>query len=72
LPLLALVPVTLLPMGGGQLRTLYQLGAVFMGIAFAGYGLGFVLHRSASSARQLLKASILYLPALLTWMLLFK
>jgi len=72
LPLLALVPVTLLSMGGGQLRMLYQLGAAFLGIAFACYGLCFVIRRSGSSARQLLTASILYLPVLLTWMLLLK
>jgi heme O synthase-like polyprenyltransferase len=71
-PLLALLPVTLLSIGGGQPRILYQLGAVVLWIAFAWYGLSFVVRRSGSSARQLLTASILYLPALLIWSLLFK
>ena len=72
LPLLVLFPVTLLSMDGGQYRMLYQLGAVFIGIAFACYGLCFAIRRSGSSARQLLRASILYLPVLLIWMLLLK
>ncbi len=70
--LLALLPVTLLSIGGGQLRILYQLGAVVLWVAFAWYGLCFVVRRSGSSARQLLTASILYLPALLIWSLLLK
>lgn len=65
LPLLALLPVTLLQIAGGQLAPLYQLGALLLGIAFSCYGLCFVLRKSGPSARQLLSASILYLPALL-------
>jgi heme o synthase len=72
LALLALIPVTALSMGGGQFRMVYQLGAILMGLAFACYGLCFMIRRSGSSSRQLLRASILYLPVLLIWILLLK
>jgi protoheme IX farnesyltransferase len=67
-PVLALLPLSLLPLAG-QSAMLHQLGVFFIGIVFACYALCFAIQRSGSSARQLLTASILYLPAQLALML---
>jgi heme o synthase len=55
----------LLPLLGLTLATV-ELGApaFFLGLAFLSFGLRFVLWRSSTSARRLLLASIVYLPAL--------
>jgi protoheme IX farnesyltransferase len=65
LPLVALVPVSLLPVVMGEAGLLYAVAAFCLGGAFVYYGAQFAFHRSASSARRLLLASILYLPPLL-------
>ena len=64
LPLLALAPLSLLPGLAGASRTYYWIGALFLGLGFLYYGTQFVLHKSSSAARQLLAASIIYLPLL--------
>jgi protoheme IX farnesyltransferase len=69
LPLVALVPVSLLPVMAGRASALYGVGALLLGLAFCACGAWFVARRSGSSARRLLAASILYLPLLLALML---
>jgi protoheme IX farnesyltransferase len=64
LPLLALAPLSLLPGWAGASRAYYWIGALFLCLGFLYYGTQFVLHKSSSAARQLLAASIIYLPLL--------
>jgi len=69
---LALLVVGLLPTLVGLAGPVYFIVAFVLGIAFLGYGLAFAFSRSVASARQLLLASLLYLPALLIVMALDK
>jgi protoheme IX farnesyltransferase len=68
LPLLALVPMSLLP--AGQPSTLYRVGALFLNLGFLWYGIQFVFFRTGPAARRLLFASITYLPSLLVLLIL--
>jgi len=70
LAMVALVPVSLLPLVAGYASPLYGLGAVILGIFFADCGARFAQRTSPSAARQLLLASIVYLPLVFTLMLL--
>jgi len=63
LPLLALVPLSLLPGLMGEAKV-YFIGALLLGAGFLYYAAQFVLRRSNSAARRLLATSIIYLPAL--------
>jgi len=72
LPLLLLVPVSLLPALTGKASVPYYSGAALLCAGFLFYGAQFVLRKSNSSARQLLSASILYLPSLFTLMIVFR
>jgi heme o synthase len=64
LPLLALLPLSLLPASAQQPSILYCVGALLLSVGFFYYGSQFVLHRSNAAARRLLLASIIYLPSL--------
>jgi heme o synthase len=70
LPLAVLAPVSLLPALAGVASPTYCIGAMFLFVGFLFYGVQFVLQKSNSSARQLLLASIVYLPFLLVLMIL--
>jgi len=70
LAVVALVPASLLPVVTGYASPFYALGAMLLGIAFADCAARFAILPSASTARQLLLASIVYLPLLFTLMLL--
>jgi heme o synthase len=72
LPLLALAPVSLLPALVGRSSTLYCIGAVLLCVVFSYYGARFALRKSNSAARQLLAASIIYLPSLFVLMILLR
>jgi heme o synthase len=72
LPLLLLVPVSLLPALTNKASVPYYMGAVFLCGAFLYYGAQFVLRKSNSSARQLLAASIIYLPSLFMLMIILR
>ncbi len=63
LPLLALVPLSLLPALAGASRT-FSIGALLLSLGFLYYGAQFVVNKSGSAARRLLAASIIYLPLL--------
>jgi heme o synthase len=69
LPLLALMPLALLPTFGAPSSTLYRIGAFLLSLGFLYYGARFVLRRSNSAARRLLAASIIYLPSLFVLMI---
>ena len=64
LPSLALFAVGLVPAIRGESGIIYLVGALVLGTGFLCYGARFVFRMSTVSARQLLFASILYLPLL--------
>jgi protoheme IX farnesyltransferase len=66
---LALLPVSLLPAVMGQVGPLYIVGAMALGIGFLGSAIGFTRATSVSQARRVLRASLIYLPALLALLL---
>jgi len=70
LPLFVLLVVSLLPVHGGPPRLAYCSGTLVLGIGFLCCGLRFTRQRSRSSARRLLMASIIYLPAALALIIL--
>jgi len=59
----ALLPVSLLPTSLGMTGSVYMFGALVAGLVYFGYGLAVALYRSQRSARRLLRASVIYLPA---------
>jgi protoheme IX farnesyltransferase len=65
-----LVPVSLMPSLLGLMGTVYFVGALALGLAYFGFGLGFARSRTTPGARWLMLASILYFPAVLFVMLL--
>ena len=69
---LALVVVGLMPTLVGLAGSVYFVVALTLGLGFLGYGIAFSLARTAPSARQLLLASLVYLPVLLIVMALDK
>ena len=71
-PLLALFPVSLAPKFAEHAGILYSVGASLLGLYFFHRGTQFVLHRSNTSARRLLVASIIYLPSLFVLMILLR
>ena len=70
LPLLLLASVSLLPALTSKASAPYSIGAALLCSGFMYYGVRFALRRSNSSARQLLSASIIYLPSLFVLMML--
>ena len=72
LPLLLLALVSLLPALTGKASAAYSMGAVLLCAGFLYYGARFTLRKSNSSARQLLSASIIYLPSLFGLMMLLR
>jgi protoheme IX farnesyltransferase len=68
-PLLALVPLSLLPGLMGEAK-FYLIGALLLGGGFLYYAAQFLIRKSNSAARRLLAASIIYLPALFVLMVL--
>jgi heme O synthase-like polyprenyltransferase len=72
LPLLLLVPASLLPVSTNKASVQYYIGAVLLCGAFLYYGAQLIRRKSNSSARQLLSASILYLPSLFVLMIVLR
>jgi protoheme IX farnesyltransferase len=68
----ALIPISLLPTSLGLTGTVYMFGALVAGLVYLGYGLAVAFFRSPKAARRLLKASILYLPAVFFLMVIDK
>ena len=67
---LALVPAGLLPAAIGMAGRIYFTGALILGLLYLIQAVRFWLDVSDASARRLMKASFLYLPAVLTLLLL--
>lgn len=65
---LALLSVSLLPTILGVTGLIYFSGALVLGVAFLASGIRVVVQKSNRNAKQLLHASILYLPVLVTLM----
>lgn len=70
LPLLLLLPASLLPAVINKASAAYCIGAMLLFGGFLYAGAQFVLRKSNPSARQLLSASIIYLPSLFSLMIL--
>jgi protoheme IX farnesyltransferase len=68
----ALVPVSLLPTSFGWVDPTYLWGALLLGLGFVGFILRFSASRTRGNARHLFLASLLYLPALLSLLCLFR
>jgi protoheme IX farnesyltransferase len=64
---LALIPISLIPaLVPHAVSPLIYFGwALVLGVTLLGFSLAFLVHRSERTARSLLRASLLYLPALL-------
>ena len=69
---LALVPLSLIPTIIGVSGPIYLVGALIFGSIFFNYSARFAFHRSNIAARQLLAASIVYLPVVFTLLMLNK
>jgi protoheme IX farnesyltransferase len=67
---LALLPVALIPMSLGVSGPAYYAGRFALGAIFLYYGIRFALRKSNAAARDLLVASILYLPLLFALLIL--
>jgi len=67
---LALLPVSVLPAELGMAGPFYVIGAVLLGLMFLKSALGFAHSSSLGQARRVLRASLIYLPALLLLLLL--
>lgn len=70
--LLALVPLSLIPALAGETGRFYLIGALTLTLGFIAYGVRLVRARTNRLARQLVLASVTYLPALLGLMMLDK
>jgi protoheme IX farnesyltransferase len=70
LPLLALFPLSLAATLATHAGILYSMGAILLSLYFFYRGTQFVVHRTNTSARRLLVASITYLPSLFVLMIL--
>jgi protoheme IX farnesyltransferase len=69
---LALIPLSLIPAITSESGLVYSVGALILGSIFFYYSERFAFHRSNIVARQLLAASIAYLPAAFILMMLDK
>ncbi len=64
-----LIPASLLPVLAGSAGLVYGIGAVALGLAFLASTVPFARTASLASARRVLRGSLLYLPAVLTLLL---
>ena len=67
-----LIPVSLIPSLMGQAGMIYTLGALILGSGLLYYGVRLAHQRSNSLARQLLMASVVYLPMVFVLLMLDK
>jgi protoheme IX farnesyltransferase len=67
---LALIPISLMPKFFAMAGNIYLYGAIALGLAFVYYGLRIGRDRTRQQARQVLLASVVYLPVLFSLMLL--
>jgi heme o synthase len=69
---LALIPLSLISTIIGESGLVYSVGALILSLIFFYYSARFAFRRSNAAARQLLAASIVYLPAVFILMMLTK
>ncbi len=69
---LALIGVSVLPAVTGVAGSVYLVGALLMGVVLLGYGVRFGAGRSRRLAIQLMAATLVYMPVLLTLLVLDK
>ncbi|MDB5318608.1 MAG: protoheme farnesyltransferase [Phycisphaerales bacterium] len=69
---IALIPVSLTPVGVGMAGSVYLAGAVLMGLAFFSYCVSCAVSKERIDARKLFFASIIYLPLLFAVMMIDK
>lgn len=69
---MALIPISLLPSLLRIAGTVYLFGAIILGFLFLYYGFKVAQARTTADARRLLRASVFYLPLLLSLMVLNK
>ena len=69
---LALIPITLIPLFSGRPSLAYSVSAFVLGAGFACLGARMAMQKSNMTARQLLLASIVYLPAIFALMIFSK
>jgi protoheme IX farnesyltransferase len=67
---IALIPISLMPKFFAMAGNVYLYGALALGLAFLYYGLRIRWDRTRQQARRVLLASVVYLPALFSLMLL--
>jgi protoheme IX farnesyltransferase len=67
---LALIPASLAPVLLGRAGPLYLMGALVLGLGFLNCAVGFARGSSVPRARRVMRASLIYLPALLALLLL--
>jgi protoheme IX farnesyltransferase len=67
-----LVPISILPTILDVTGATYMFGAVLGGLIYLGYGTAVAIFRTPRAARRLLKASVIYLPALFLLMMIDK
>jgi heme o synthase len=67
---LLLIPVSVMPWFLGMAGSVYFIAASFAGLVMLGFAFDLAYQRTVSSARHMLLASVVYLPLLLTTMLL--
>jgi protoheme IX farnesyltransferase len=67
---LLLIPISILPQWMGMTGTLYTIGAIAMGLLFLYSGVRVSLDRTKARARNVLLASVLYLPVVYCLMVL--
>ena len=60
-----LVAASLMPLGCGRMDWVYLVGALLLGVFFLRSTLRFRADRTEKQARRVLRASILYLPAMM-------
>jgi len=72
IPAALLIPVSLVPWIGSQAGNVYLAVAIFLGLGFAWLTLRFSLRTTNVTARQLLFASIVYLPTVFIFLLMDK
>jgi protoheme IX farnesyltransferase len=69
LPILLLIPLTLSPAFFGHAASIYALGVLLVGFVYLYHGSALALQKSNQHARQLLLASIAYLPTVFALLL---
>lgn len=67
-----LLILSIIPATSGLSGKIYLVGAILLGVMFLGFGVGSAFSRSTSSARYVLRASVVYLPLLLILMIVDK